>query len=90
MDSHVNIPAHHMGFRRYVRSSDDDVPYAPFRAFASLSPWGTKIETRGYMSYESRTFLVIMKLVPIASELETARASPMYLSLTIAAGQRRI
>jgi hypothetical protein len=31
-----------------------------------------------------RTFLVIMKLVPMATELETASASPMYLSSTMA------
>lgn len=29
------------------------------------------------------TFLVIIKLVPMARELETARARPMYLSSTI-------
>ena len=31
-----------------------------------------------------QTFLVRMKLVPMARELETASASPMYLSSTIA------
>lgn len=34
----------------------------------------------------TRTFLVIMKLVPMATELETASARPMYLSSTIARG----
>ena len=35
------------------------------------------------------TFLVRMKLVPIASELEIARASPMYLSSTISQMSRQ-
>lgn len=34
----------------------------------------------------TRTFLVIMKLVPMATELETASARPMYLSSTMARG----
>ena len=34
--------------------------------------------------HEERTFLVRMKLVPMANELETASARPIYLSSTIA------
>jgi len=41
-NSHVDIPAHHIGFRRYDRSSEDDDPYAALRSFASLSPWAKK------------------------------------------------
>jgi len=32
-----------------------------------------------------RTFFVMMKLVPMASELDIAKASPMYLSSTMSA-----
>lgn len=49
MNSHVDMPAHHIGFRRYVRDSDDEAaPYAAARLFASLSPCAIAraVETR--------------------------------------------
>lgn len=38
---------------------------------------------RGDAGFGGGTFLVMMKLVPIANEPETARAKPIYLSSTI-------
>ena len=38
---------------------------------------------RGESMHEERTFLVRMKLVPMANELDMASARPMYLSSTM-------
>ena len=35
------------------------------------------------ITYDEHTFLVMMKLVPIATDPETAKARPMYLSSTM-------
>jgi hypothetical protein len=45
---------------------------------------GNEKDVRWHCSGLQGTFLVMMKLVPMASELETARARPMYLSSIMA------
>jgi hypothetical protein len=83
----VAIPIHQIGFLKYAISSDAFLPPPPPGAEDEddgvLCPFAALYDPRSCVAASLRPFLVMMNDVPMASEEETARPRPMYLSSTI-------